>query len=103
MFGPNRAGPHSTVSPPGGRAQGPIEKFDPPPRPNLGPTPDFKISFCGYAEGLQSPKIWRENLSLFSRYESLNVALCDLGREIRWTHGRCMEQWRYTLRTSGGT
>jgi len=24
------------------------------------------------------------------------------GREVRWTHGRRMEQWRYTLRTSSG-
>jgi len=34
-----------------------------------GPTPDFKISFCGHAEALQIPKIWRKNLGPFSRYE----------------------------------
>ena len=41
------------------------------------PTPDFKIAFYGYAEGLQIPKIWRKNLRPFSRYEFLKF-----GRKI---------------------
>jgi len=34
-----------------------------------GPTTNFDISPCGYAKGLQIPKIWRKNLGPFSRYE----------------------------------
>ena len=37
----NRAGLHSTVSPPNGAERGPVEKFAPPPHPNLGADPQF--------------------------------------------------------------
>ena len=36
-----RVGLHSTVSPPDGAERGHIEKFAPPPRPNLGADPQF--------------------------------------------------------------
>ena len=45
-----------------------------------GPTPDFKILFCGYAEGLQIPKIWRKNLGPLSRYEFSKFVM---GQKIR--------------------
>ena len=63
----NRAGLHGTVSPPDGAERVPIEKFAPPPRPNLGADPNFNILFYGDPHPLQTLKTSRENLDPFLR------------------------------------
>jgi len=68
----NRAGLHSTVSPPDGAQRGPIEQFAPPPCPNLGADPNFKILFSGAPRPLQTPKISRENLDPFLKKNFLH-------------------------------
>jgi len=63
----NRAGLHSTVSPPNGAERGPVEKFAPPHAQICGLTPNFKILFYGSPGPLQILKISRENVNPFLR------------------------------------